>query len=131
MVGVNGLGESVVPALGNAKTLNVPADTAGNTPATSLNVGKMDGRRVFKGFVGDADTKDFFHFKMITKGTFTASLAPDLKDADITLFKYTPATGKVKQLATSQNSDLTVDMVQRVLPGGDYLVEVTQGNPRR
>lgn len=96
-----------------------PLDSAGNTLAQARNVGTLTGTMTFNDFVGQADTADYYRFRIDTRSNFQLRLENLTADADVVLLD---AAGR--HLVGSYRGGSNAEAIDRVLESGDYFVHV-------
>jgi subtilisin-like proprotein convertase family protein len=100
-------------------TITHTDDGAGNTRGTARNVGRLDGTRLFRDFVGSSDRNDYYRFELATTSELDLFLHGLAADADLQLLD---ASGAV--IATSSAGGASNDRITRGLSGGTYFARV-------
>ena len=96
-----------------------PPDNAGNTLAQARNIGTLTGSMTFNDFVGQADTADYYRFRIDARSNFQLRLENLTADADVVLLD---AAGR--QLVGSYRGGSNAEAIDRVLESGEYFVQV-------
>jgi hypothetical protein len=96
-----------------------PPDGAGNTLAQARNIGTLTGTVAFNDFVGQADTADYYRFRIDTRSNFQLRLDNMTADADVVLLD---AAGR--EIVGSYRGGSSAEAIDRVLESGDYFVQV-------
>lgn len=98
-------------------------DFAGNTLATALNFGELNGTRIFNDDVISTDTRDLYRFTLGNSSTLNINLTGLTANADVRLLDSTGAS-----ITGSFNSGTTSEFINRQLLSGTYFVEVVRGS---
>lgn len=102
-----------------------------NSLSTAYNIKTLSGSRSFSGYVGNADTQDFYRFSLSAVSDFKLSLAGLSADADVMLIRDSNSNGEIdygenlKTLAISNSSSASMSYFG--LAAGTYHVKVSQG----
>ncbi len=98
---------------------DAPPDYAGNSLNAARNVGALSGTVVFNDFVGQADTADYYRFRIDARSEFQLRLDNMTADADVVLLD---SAGR--QLTGSYRGGAAAEAIDRVLDSGDYFVHI-------
>jgi methionine-rich copper-binding protein CopC len=98
-----------------------PQDYAGNTLATTWNIGVLTGSRVFSDFVGSSDINDYYRFTLNSRSNFVLSLTGMSADADVHILN---ASGSL--IASSAAANANNESISEALDAGNYYVRVYQ-----
>ncbi len=140
-IGVSGAGNAkynITSGLGvrNAKTLGsyelnitniTPADTAGKTLATALNLGQLDGNLEINEFVGQSDTIDYHRFTLADTARFNLSLSDLTGDANVRLIHDANLDNKAAKkevIAVSAAKGFSDETIEADLAAGTYFIEI-------
>ncbi|MBP0002819.1 MAG: S8 family serine peptidase [Cyanobacteria bacterium SBC] len=96
-------------------------DLAGDTIDTALNLGKLDGTRAVRDFVGTVDTEDYYRVCLDSDGSIGVMVRNSTADVDLELLRE---NGDV--LAGSYNWGDRSEQFDRYLEAGTYIVRVVQ-----
>ncbi|MBW4522702.1 MAG: tandem-95 repeat protein, partial [Scytolyngbya sp. HA4215-MV1] len=97
-----------------------PTDLVGNTLASALNIGSLNGSGRYRDSVGGTDSNDYYRVSLNYAGSIALSLNSLVGNADLQLLN---GTGDVLQ--TSANSGGTLDWINRTLTPGMYYIRVS------
>jgi hypothetical protein len=96
-----------------------PPDGAGNTMNAARDLGTLRGSVTFQDFVGQADTADYYRFRVDAPSSFSLRMDGMSADADVRLLD---SNGGV--VASSTNGGANPEAIDRVLGTGTYFVFV-------
>jgi len=103
-------------------TLGVQTDYAGNSTAAARQVGAVGTtEKVFKDFIGNSDTQDFYKFNTTANGVVTIKLDGLTNDVDVQLLS---STGTL--LKTSQLGGANAELIYHGSAAATYFVKVFQ-----
>lgn len=100
-------------------TAVAPPDGAGNSMAAARNLGTLQGSVTLQDFVGQADTADFYRFRLASTSNFRLRMDGMTADADVVVLN---AAGQV--VAASTWGGMNPEAVDQVMAQGDYFVQV-------
>lgn len=93
----------------------------GDSFATAIDLGALDGTTTIQDFAGNADPSDYYQFELETTADFTALLT-DLQE-DLDLYLYDDQQNEIASSILPSNLD---DEINLELEAGTYYIEVTQ-----
>jgi hypothetical protein len=99
-------------------------DVAGNTSATALNLGELDGQRTFRDSVSATDTDDFFQFTTPAFGVLKASFPATASGTDANM-QLLSSSGAV--ILTSARAGNVGESIQTKAAAGTYFVRISRG----
>ncbi|MEB3292409.1 MAG: S8 family serine peptidase, partial [Synechococcales bacterium] len=103
----------------SADAVPTASDRAGNSLDTALNLGSLSETRTFQEFVGTSDPNDYYQFTLGQNSDFSLAVNDLSADVDVQLLD---SNGNA--IASSTNSELTAESIDRQLTGGTYYVRV-------
>jgi len=110
-----------------ATPATLPADQAGDTPATANDLGELSGSLTTSDFIGDVDPVDVHRFSLASPAGVSIRLSGLSTDADLSLARDANGDGVIDDseiIAVSRNSgtdDETIDL-SALAPGVYYLI---------
>ncbi len=108
----------------------LPADSAGDTLATAMDMGVLTGTRTLTDFVGGIDPVDLYRFTIPAADSLTITLSGLSADADIEFYRDTNGNGILDAdeiLGESRRSGSDDDQISLTsLLAGEYFIRVLQ-----
>lgn len=114
----------------NLQVTTPAVDNAGNTLATALDLGAINGAQVLSDFISNSDTNDFYRFSVDALTNLNVQLTGLSADANLFLIRDLNNDGIVDSnelIQSSINPGVNPESITQSLTPGTYFLQVVQG----